>query len=209
VVLADDDPISQQVLAVALRRSERVNLVACVDSRRPVDSWPLDAADVAIVAVTCEDEEWLIRTLVARLPVVLLGVRWTRARMSAAFAAGASGCLDKAIDVRGLAAAADAVAAGFMVLTPRLFHNYRAQVPQPRRHESGPDPVRLFRSLTARERQVLTLLVEGRSTGEVAAALNVSAATVKSHISHSLTKLGVRNRLEAVLIAQRALGQLT
>jgi DNA-binding NarL/FixJ family response regulator len=52
---------------------------------------------------------------------------------------------------------------------------------------------------------VLALLAEGKSTAEVAGDLRVSPATVKSHISHALTKLGVRNRLEAVLMAQQVL----
>ncbi|TDB91983.1 LuxR family transcriptional regulator [Micromonospora fluostatini] len=60
-------------------------------------------------------------------------------------------------------------------------------------------------ALTSREREVLSLLAGGMTTAEAAAALRISPTTVKSHVSHALPKLGVRNRMEAVLLAQRML----
>ncbi len=58
--------------------------------------------------------------------------------------------------------------------------------------------------LTAREREVLALLVRGRSNREMARALHFSVPTVKAHVQHVLTKLGARNRIEAIGLAHAA-----
>ena len=57
--------------------------------------------------------------------------------------------------------------------------------------------------LTPRQHQVLELLAHGRSTGEIAQALQISENTVRNHIRHLLSELGVRTRLEAVVVAFR------
>lgn len=62
----------------------------------------------------------------------------------------------------------------------------------------------LLRTLTAREHEVLDLLLAGASTAEIAARLSISPVTAKNHIAHILTKLHVRSRLEAVALALRA-----
>jgi DNA-binding NarL/FixJ family response regulator len=124
------------------------------------------------------------------------------------FLAGASGCLVKETGIGGLAAAVGAVVSGYTVLSPQLHSLYGHDT-----HHATNAPVgragrsadRQLGSLTSRERTVLDLLAQGMSTAEVAARLKVSPATVKSHVSHTFSKLGVRNRLEAVLVAQRAM----
>ena len=58
-------------------------------------------------------------------------------------------------------------------------------------------------ALTARERDVLKLIVEGHTNREIAAALFISEKTASVHVSHILAKLGVRSRVQAVAVAHR------
>jgi DNA-binding NarL/FixJ family response regulator len=67
-----------------------------------------------------------------------------------------------------------------------------------------PGPV--FPDLTKRERQVLRLMAEGRRNQEIAAELFVSLTTVKTHVNHIFTKLGVQNRVAAILAFKEATG---
>jgi DNA-binding NarL/FixJ family response regulator len=67
----------------------------------------------------------------------------------------------------------------------------------------GSSERQLLATLTARERQVLTLLAEGRGTGEIATSLGISGLTVQSHVKNVLGKLGVHSKVEAVRMAWR------
>lgn len=213
VLVADRDPISRHVLGEVLRRTGQFDVVACVEGDQPMRTWPLSRVDVVVLAATPrEDITLTVRELVSRrIRVLLIGVGWTRGRLDAAFAAGVAGCLVKNTEVGGLAAAAQAVASGHTVLSPELHglytvpaHPFRGTVPSQASRRAG-SPEHLLRLLTQREHKVLALLAEGLSTAEAAADLHVSPATIKSHVSHALTKLGVRNRLEAVLLVRQLL----
>jgi DNA-binding NarL/FixJ family response regulator len=116
-----------------------------------------------------------------------------------ALRAGASGFLLKDSPRADLIAAVRAAAAGNALLAPsvtrRLIDVFARRPP-----ETSPSPARLA-SLTARERQVLVLLARGGSNNEIAAALVVSEATVKTHVGNLLAKLGLRDRVQAVILA--------
>jgi DNA-binding NarL/FixJ family response regulator len=116
-----------------------------------------------------------------------------------ALRAGASGFLLKDSPRADLIAAVRAAAAGNALLAPsvtrRLIEVFARRPP-----ETSPSPARLA-SLTARERQVLVLLARGGSNNEIAAALFVSEATVKTHVGNLLAKLGLRDRVQAVILA--------
>jgi DNA-binding NarL/FixJ family response regulator len=116
-----------------------------------------------------------------------------------ALRAGASGFLLKDSPRHDLIAAARAAAAGDALCSPsvtrRLIEAFARRPP-----ETMPSPSRLA-SLTARERDVLLQLARGRSNAEIAAALFVSEATVKTHVGNLLTKLGLRDRVQAVILA--------
>jgi DNA-binding NarL/FixJ family response regulator len=116
-----------------------------------------------------------------------------------ALRAGASGFLLKDSPRHDLIAAVRAAAAGDALLAPsvtrRLIEAFARRPP-----EAAPSPSRLA-SMTAREKDVLLLLARGRSNAEIATTLFVSEATVKTHVGNLLAKLGLRDRVQAVILA--------
>ena len=116
-----------------------------------------------------------------------------------ALRAGASGFLLKDSPRHDLIAAIRAAAAGDALLAPsvtrRLIEAFARRPP-----EAAPSPSRLA-SLTAREQDVLLLLARGRSNAEIATALFVTDATVKTHVGNVLAKLNLRDRVQAVILA--------
>jgi DNA-binding NarL/FixJ family response regulator len=116
-----------------------------------------------------------------------------------ALRAGASGFLLKDLPREDLVAAVRVVAAGDALLAPqvtrRLIEEF-ARRPAP----GGGDPAALA-ALTARERETLELLARGLTNAELAEALYVSEHTVKTHVGNVLAKLGLRDRIHAVILA--------
>ncbi len=116
-----------------------------------------------------------------------------------ALRAGASGFLLKDAPRADLVAAIRVAAAGDALLAPsvtrRLIEAFAA-----RPAAVAPSPSRLA-SLTPRERDILMLVARGRSNTEIASDLVVSEATVKTHVGHLLAKLGLRDRVQAVIVA--------
>jgi DNA-binding NarL/FixJ family response regulator len=124
----------------------------------------------------------------------------------AALRAGASGFLLKDVPPADLVSAIRAVAVGDAVVAPsvtrRLIDAFTDHLPDPATGRSVLDK-RLDR-LTGREREVLVEVARGRSNGEIAHALVVSEATVKTHIGRILTKLELRDRVQVVVFAYEA-----
>ena len=116
--------------------------------------------------------------------------------------AGASGFLLEDTQPDDLAAAIRTVAIGDSVLAPgatrRLIHQFTMQQPGP---PSGEDGARIRQVLTAREQEVFSLIAGGLSNGEIAERLFLSEGTVKIHVGRILAKLGLRDRVQAVVLA--------
>jgi DNA-binding NarL/FixJ family response regulator len=117
-----------------------------------------------------------------------------------ALRAGASGFLLKDVTAERLFDAVRVVAAGEALLAPaitrRLIDEFAAM-----RRPPGTPAADALASLTPRETQVLRLVAEGLSNAELAARLTISEETVKTHVSRVLTKLGLRDRTQAVITA--------
>ena len=120
-----------------------------------------------------------------------------------ALRAGASGFLLKDVPPEQLVAGIQAVASGDALLAPsvtrRMIEQFVRRPPAAARR-----PPAALTDLTAREREVLELLGRGRSNAEIAQAFVVSETTVKTHVAHVLTKLALRDRVQAVVFAYEA-----
>ena len=115
-----------------------------------------------------------------------------------ALRAGASGFLLKNAPPEELLHAVRVVAAGDALLAPSVTRRIIAQLAS---RPIRPEPGEQLKSLTQRERQVLIMLARGKSNAELAAELFVSEGTVKTHVSSLLSKLGLRDRVQAVVLA--------
>jgi DNA-binding NarL/FixJ family response regulator len=118
-----------------------------------------------------------------------------------ALRAGASGFMLKDVPPAELLSAIRAVHSGDAVVAPsttrRLLDRFATVLPS-----TTPQPAaRELDRLTAREREVLVLVAQGLSNGEIAAHLVLSEATVKTHVGRILTKLSLRDRVQAVVLA--------
>jgi DNA-binding NarL/FixJ family response regulator len=115
----------------------------------------------------------------------------------AAIDAGASGFMLKDAPPESLVEAIRVVARGDALLAPSVTRRLLAQFAQP----AGVEPDPALAELTEREVEVLRLVARGFSNGEIADRLVVGEATVKTHVSHVLAKLGLRDRVQAVVLA--------
>jgi DNA-binding NarL/FixJ family response regulator len=114
-----------------------------------------------------------------------------------ALSAGASGFVLKDDPPEQLIAAIHTVAAGDALLSPTVTKRVIKQFSRLPRHS----PPREFDDLTAREQEVFRLIANGLSNTEIAQELFISDATVKTHITHILQKLNLRDRVQAVVLA--------
>ncbi len=123
----------------------------------------------------------------------------------AALDAGASGFLLKNAGPEELVSAVRIVGAGDALLAPevtrRVIERFATRAPSP--PASTPPPLPLTEPLTEREAEVLRLMSDALSNAEIAARLFIGEATVKTHVSNVLQKLGARDRVQAVVLAHR------
>jgi DNA-binding NarL/FixJ family response regulator len=202
VLLADDQPLMRAGFKTVLEATGSIAVVAeAGDGEEAVRLAEAHAPDVVLMDIRMPVLDGIEAT--RRLPrhrVLILTTFGLDDYIVEALRAGASGFLLKDARPQELVGAVQAVAAGDAVLsagvTRRLLDQVAHRLPTP--VSRSPDALA---ALTEREHEVLRLLAGGRSNAEIAAALVVSEATVKSHVSNLLGKLGLRDRVQAVILA--------
>ncbi|KOU29388.1 LuxR family transcriptional regulator [Streptomyces sp. WM6373] len=205
VVVADDQELVRSGFAMILGVQEDIEVVAEVgDGAAAVAAVERLAADVALLDVRMPvlDGIEACRSISAGSPcrTVMLTTFDSDEYVYEALHAGASGFLLKDVRRDDLVHAVRVVAAGESLLAPsvarRLIEEYTAATVR-----APALPAERLEVLTARERETLLHLGRGLSNAEIAAALVVSEHTVKSHVGNVLAKLGLRDRIQAVICA--------
>lgn len=144
------------------------------------------------------------RQIVEALPhvaVLVLTMSDEDESILAALRAGARGFLLKGARRADLLRAIRSVAAGEAILGPAVARRLTGYLDLAARPAEAPPP---FPGLTEREREILDLVARGRSNAEITAQLVVSPKTVRNHVSNIFSKLGVRDRAEAIVRAREA-----
>ena len=136
----------------------------------------------------------------ARARVLVLTTFDTDRNVVDALQAGATGFLLKDAPADQLVAAIRAAATGDAVLAPAVARRLAGELARRR----TPEGLDVLQQLTGRERDVLAQMADGLSNAEIAQRLFISEGTVKTHVARILHKLGVRDRLQAVVLAYRS-----
>ena len=123
------------------------------------------------------------------------------ANVFAALRSGASGFVLKDTPPEQLLEAIRIVAAGDALLTPSITRRLIAEFARTPAQPAVDEGLAMLGDLTERERDVLVQVAAGRSNAEISAALHVSVATVKTHVSRLLAKLGARDRAQLVVLS--------
>lgn len=206
VVMADDQRVVRDGLALILRLLPGIELLgAAADG---VDALALVAAhhpDIALLDLRMPNLDGVEATRRIRqehptTQVVILTTYTDDESIRGALHAGARGFLTKDADADRIADALRRVHRGEALLDPAVHARILDQL------TSGPAPAasaELPDGLTAREAEVLRLIADGLSNGEIADRLHISAATVKTHVNHLFAKTGARGRAQAVRYAYR------
>lgn len=208
VVVADDQPLIRSSLRALLDDAPDIEVVAeAGDGEEAVRAVVRHRPDVVVMDVRMPRMDGLEATRVIRrdhpgTAVVVLTTYDLDEYVFRAVRAGAAGFLLKDGDADELVRGVRAAVSGESVVAPhslRALLDEFARVPQP-----APDAVTLVEGLSAREREVLTLMAHGLSNDEIATRLHLSVATVKTHVGSVLAKTGSRDRTQAVVTAYRS-----
>ena len=202
VLIVDDDDLMRAGLRGVLASDEAIEIVAeATDGRDAVYRARLHTPDVVLMDVRMPDVDGIAATeeLLAAMPetrVVILTTFEQDDYIFSALRAGASGFLLKRTRPEDLIAAIHTIAAGDSLLSPSVTSRVIARMArQPARDNAA------LAELTPRELEVLELLAQGSSNAEIATALVIEESTVKTHVKRVLDKLGLRDRVQAVIFA--------
>ena len=205
VLLVDDQALIRAGFRMILEAEEDIDVVGeCADGTQALDSAKRLDPDVVLMDIRMPEMDGIeaTRRLVEHdggLKVLMLTTFDLDEYVYDALRAGASGFLLKDVPADQLVEGIRVVAGGDALLAPsvtsRLIREFSRTPPSQR--ELPPT----LEDLTPRELEVFRLLARGMSNAEIAAELVVSETTVKTHVARVLMKLGVRDRVQAVVLA--------
>ncbi|TDB73411.1 response regulator transcription factor [Micromonospora sp. KC721] len=208
VLIADDEPMIRAGARAILASDDGIEVVAeAGDGRTAIElaHWHqpnvvlLDIRMTGMDGLTAAEE---LRRVVPETAVAMLTTFDEEDYVARALAAGASGFLLKAADPRDLVAGVRAVAAGAAYLSPKVARRILTEASAGSlTRGAARDRVT---GLTQREREVLALLGAGLSNLEISQRLFLVEGTVKSYVSTILSRLQVRNRVQAAIVAHEA-----
>lgn len=213
IVIADDQPLMRAGLRMILESEADLEIIGeAGNGRDAVEVVRRTRPDVVLMDIRMPDLDGIeaTRLIVGEGSESGTSCSFTRVLVMTTFdldeyvyaslRAGASGFLLKDIPADDLVAAVRTVAGGDAVVSPsitrKLIDRFAEVTPDP-----ALDADAVLSALTDREREVLVLIARGKSNTEIAAALFVAETTVKTHVGHVLTKLGLRDRVQAVVLA--------
>jgi DNA-binding NarL/FixJ family response regulator len=209
VLLVDDEALVRAGLRMILETEPDIEVVA-------------EAADGAQAVSLCRQHHPAVALLDVRMPgidglqaarriaadpeldtaVVMLTTFDSDDALVAALKAGAAGFLLKSMPRDRLVSAVRTATSGEALLAPQITRRLLADLVERSRPRAQSDP--RLTELTDREREVLVLMARGLSNAEIAEELVVGTGTIKTHVARVLTKLGVRGRVQAVVVAYEA-----
>ncbi|MFF9014468.1 response regulator [Streptomyces sp. NPDC014870] len=206
VVVADDQELVRSGFSMILDVQPDIEVVAeAGDGAEAVEAVRRLSPDVALLDIRMPRLDGIeaCRAISAESGCrsVMLTTFDSDAYVYEALHAGASGFLLKDVRRDDLVHAVRVVARGDSLLAPSVARRLVEEYTRPARREAPRRPDPRLDALTARERETLLLLARGLSNAEIAAELVVSDHTVKTHVGNVLAKLGLRDRIQAVICA--------
>ncbi|GAA0905761.1 response regulator [Virgisporangium aurantiacum] len=208
VLLADDQALIRTGFSMIIQSEPDLEVVGeATNGREAVEMARSKRADVVLMDIRMPDMDGIEATKRIAADESLAGVRILVLttfehddNVVRALRAGASGFLGKGVEPADLVRAIRVVASGEALLSPKATGSLLARFLA--HAEPGPLPVPApLDDLTDREREVLALVAYGLSNDDIAAKLYLSPLTVKTHVNRAMTKLGVRDRAQLVVIA--------
>jgi DNA-binding NarL/FixJ family response regulator len=211
VVIADDQTLVRRGFRLILNSADIPVVAEAANGKEAVAAVRKHRPDVVLMDIRMPEMDGLeaTRRILAARPaepgaggdvrIIILTTFDLDQYVYAALAAGASGFLLKDVSPEHLVAAVQLVRTGDALLAPSITRRLVERF-APRPAGAG-SPGRDLSALTPRELEVMGLVARGMSNAELAAELTLSEATVKTHVARILTKLGLRDRVQAVVLS--------
>jgi DNA-binding NarL/FixJ family response regulator len=210
VLLVDDDALVRAALRIILSSAEDLQVVGEVDDgARAVAAVRKFQPDVVLMDIRMAQMDGITATAALRRldrppQVIVLTTFQADEQVMSALRAGASGFLVKDTPPAEIINAVRVVASGDAIISPSVTRTLISHFGDAQASDRRRAAAQRLDALTDREREVAAVIGAGASNAEAATALFMSEATVKAHVSHLLTKLGVTNRVQIAIVVHDA-----